>query len=1082
MKRTITRILALALSLVCLFSFAPMRPAHADGAFPENVTIQSERNNAFDYLEYYSGGRWKDLNTPRHWIESTGQVCYCIEHTSGNPHSASYTATPPSSVFGANTLAGLQTILMYGYPCNTPDGFTEDEARQATANAIRFWLSENGEPGSYSFTNRRAHPNQIRAQLGYEHVLEWADELLQMARDKKTLSHAIEFTPSALTLDRSGTGYSGTTTVNLTNINSGYTLDTSGLPAGVTLTGFTGRQSETLTITAPLTAAGQTFSITATGKDTRALENMTAYIPSKDSLQKIFLCASTAQVVASASFGVNTPAAGKLQIKKFGDSNVPLAGVRFGVYSDAACTTKITEVTTGADGTVLLDNMNGGTYYVKELSTVRPYVIDGMINTVIVKASETTTLEVQNETAKGVIRVKKNGEALVGTTATTTEYGQLHTPKYQNGGLAGCEFTVKNESGTVVATITTDADGIAETGLLPFGTYTVQETQAPAGYELDPSVQTVTLAYKDQNTPIVYGEVTAINNRIPTSVKIVKRTDHFNKQTMKFEAGPLEGAVFGLYTAEAIGVIPKNTLVDILTTDASGMAVSSATLPFGKYYLRELKLPDNTIHMSEESYPLTVKGHNKKYADEPIWNDRFMGNIAIWKSDDFEEGRMLEGAEYEVRDADGLLYCTMTTDRTGYAVSCDLPVGTYYVREIVPPAGFILSDEIIEVKLTTDDKTTLVFERTNMPNQVILKKTDLTTGKPVYGATIEIKNAAGEVVFNEETDLNGEIILMELPAGRYTYTETQAAEGFTINTGSFEFVVDYYGHVTGTTEITDEPICLQIDKVDLFTGEPFPLVEFQLRNMDDQVIRTILVDQIREVGGLRSVVVSNNNDYRIWAKDGEDFFHVGDDGHVEFRYLPAGEYKLVEVPPTGYIAEDEISVVLTDRNGVSNPKMVRVENRPTGVKIKKIDAGSGNPLMGAGFEIKVKSDNGFETLKFVKNSDGSYFYDPQGNVTELMVDGMGEITLYGMPLGDIWVEETTVPDGYFPISAQKLTITKEMNDAAPYEMTIKNNKFVKLGMNSDWWEFPALCGGVLLLLVGGVVAIIYLRKKRGCEA
>lgn len=438
----------------------------------------------------------------------------------------------PTSTRHRETSRTIRAVVVRditSYPCNTPDGFTEDEARQATANAIRFWLSENGEPGSYSFTNRRAHPNQIRAKLGYEHVLEWADELLQMARDKKALSHAIEFTPSALTLDRSGTGYSGTTTVNLTNINSGYTLDTSGLPSGVTLTGFTGRQSETLTITAPLTAAGQTFSITATGRDTRALENMTAYIPANDSLQKIFLCANTAQVVATASFGVNTPAAGKLQIKKYGDNNAPLAGVKFGVYSDAACTAKITEVTTGTDGTVLLDNMNGGTYYVKELNTVRPYVIDGMVNTVIVKASETTTLEVQNETAKGVIRVKKTGEALVGTTVTSTEYGQLHTPKYQNGGLAGCEFTVKNESGTVVATLTTDADGVAETGLLPFGTYTVQETKAPAGYELDPSVQTVTLAYKDQNTPIVYGEVTAINNRIPTSVKIVKRTDHFNK-------------------------------------------------------------------------------------------------------------------------------------------------------------------------------------------------------------------------------------------------------------------------------------------------------------------------------------------------------------------------------------------------------------------------------------------------------------------------------------------------------------------------------------------------------------------------
>ena len=191
MKRTLTKILALVLCLISLFTFLPASSAFADEAYPQNVTIESEKNNAFDYLEYYSSGKWKDLNTPRHWIESTGQVCYCIEHSEGNPHGASYTATAPSQVFSANTLAGLQTILMYGYPCNVPDGFTEDEARQATANAIRFWLSENGEPGSYSFTNRKAHPTYIRAKKGYEHVLTWADELLQMARDKKTLSHNI---------------------------------------------------------------------------------------------------------------------------------------------------------------------------------------------------------------------------------------------------------------------------------------------------------------------------------------------------------------------------------------------------------------------------------------------------------------------------------------------------------------------------------------------------------------------------------------------------------------------------------------------------------------------------------------------------------------------------------------------------------------------------------------------------------------------------------------------------------------------------------------------------------------------------
>ena len=72
---------------------------------------------------------------------------------------------------------------------------------------------------------------------------------------------------------------------------------------------------------------------------------------------------------------------------------------------------------------------------------------------------------------------------------------------------------------------------------------------------------------------------------------------------------------------------------------------------------------------------------------------------------------------------------------------------------------------------------------------------------------------------------------------------------------------------------------------------------------------------------------------------------------------------------------------------------------------------------------------------------------------------------------------------YFPISAQKLTVTKEMSNSNPYTMTIKNNKFVKLGMDSDWWEFPALCGGILLLVAGAAVGIVMIvRRKRRMEA
>ena len=228
------RLMALLLCLLTLIGVIPFGGAFAAGS---TVTIESQTNSAFDYLEYYKDGRWHDLNTPKHWIEQTGEVVYCVEHSAGNPHGQTYTATSPSSVFSGSTLAGINSILMYGYPNNKPSGFTDDEARQATANALRFWLSGQGEGFSYDFTNRRSNPNAIRAKSGYEHVLEYADELLAKARARQELPHGISFSPSTVQLAASGGGFSGQTTVQLTNINSGYTLDTSALPSGSNVSG-----------------------------------------------------------------------------------------------------------------------------------------------------------------------------------------------------------------------------------------------------------------------------------------------------------------------------------------------------------------------------------------------------------------------------------------------------------------------------------------------------------------------------------------------------------------------------------------------------------------------------------------------------------------------------------------------------------------------------------------------------------------------------------------------------------------------------------------------------------------------------
>ena len=1071
MKKS-TRFIALLLAALFCVALIPMSAFAKTGAIHPygegTVTIQSEYNGAFDYLEYYSSGTWEDLNTPRHWIVETGEIVYCVEHSEGNPHGNGYTETSPSSLFGTATLEGLQSIFMYGYPCNLPEGFTDDEARQATANAIRFWLSEQGEPGSFSFTNRAAHPDWIRAKSGYEHVLTWADELLEHARNRDTIEHNIAFDPTSLRLTKNGSVYTGQTRVTLTNINGGYTLNTSELPSGVTVDGYTGTGNDTLTITAAQSLNGSSFLLAAEGRDSRCISNMSAYVPNGDNLQNVFMCATTAQVVATASVSVNTESFGGLRIVKKGDNGALLGGVKFGIYSDHECQNLIKTVTTRDNGVATATDLPVGIVYVKEISTVAPYWIDYTVYTVEIPLNDTIELEIVNESAKGRIRIEKTGEDMTSVISTDTEWGTVNAPVFTAGGLEGAVFQILDSRNNVVETITTDEYGVAESGYLDFGDYSVVEIKAPDGYLIDSTYYPVTIGYQDGDTPVVVETVEVFNDRQHVSLKLRKMTEEWNGKTFTFDPASGANFVFGLYTAEAIGILPMDTLVEVLITNDRGTASTKNDLPAGHYYIRELAVPDPTIWLSTESYPVDLTGdteyiENMYYFTNPIVNDMFKTNIAIWKLDqDTHVG--LPGAVFEVFDDAGVVYCTMTTDSHGYAVSIDLPIGSYHIREIQAPDGYVIDDEIIDVVITTEDKNTIVFERYNHKNEFTIKKTDVSTGRPVEGATFEIYSADGTLFATVTTDRNGEFNLTAIPAGHYTMIETIAPAGYALSNQTYSFDIDENGNITGDTNIADEPTALIIDKINAFTGEPFAGIEFTLMNANGEIVKTVMTD----------------NGWRVPSDRGEESFFTDKNGHVEFRYLHVGEYTLLENTPEGYISVGTVTVTIGSNNGISNPAKVTVVNTPTGLVIHKIDQESGNPLSGAGFRLKVRNGLGFTDLTFDRMDDGSYFYNAEGNgeYTDLMVDGMGNLTIYGLPLGYVWIEEVVTPEGYFPIPAQKVEITEETTFESPIEFTIRNSKYIKLGMDSDWWEFPALMGGIGLAVAGTVAYIVIASRKK----
>ena len=128
----------LAVTLCTMLLFCAALPVCA---FADDVHIFTAYQ-PFMYFEKYDGV-WGDLGTPPHSVVETGQPAYCLQMSMESPYGDGYDATDGSQYYTPTILNGLKAILAHGYPAST-GGFTDNEAQYATANAIRFFLAENG--------------------------------------------------------------------------------------------------------------------------------------------------------------------------------------------------------------------------------------------------------------------------------------------------------------------------------------------------------------------------------------------------------------------------------------------------------------------------------------------------------------------------------------------------------------------------------------------------------------------------------------------------------------------------------------------------------------------------------------------------------------------------------------------------------------------------------------------------------------------------------------------------------------------------------------------------------------------------
>jgi len=169
--------------------------------------------------------------------------------------------------------------------------------------------------------------------------------------------------------------------------------------------------------------------------------------------------------------------------------------------------------------------------------------------------------------------------------------------------LEGVDRTADFAKSDLVEILTTGEDGTAHSGPLPLGDYMVRELSAPEGQVGQEESQLVSLAYEDQNTPLVFRKISAENQAVPVELDL-KKVFETGYQTGDFRPGG--GALFGIYNGQVLqaeGInLEAGTLLDVVSAGGDGRILASCSLPPGLYYIQEMKTRNGYLVDREPFY------------------------------------------------------------------------------------------------------------------------------------------------------------------------------------------------------------------------------------------------------------------------------------------------------------------------------------------------------------------------------------------------------------------------------------------------------------------------------------------------
>ena len=410
---------------------------------------------------------------------------------------------------------------------------------------------------------------------------------------------------------------------------------------------------------------------------------------------------------------------------------------------------------------------------------------------------------------------------------------------------------------TTIDTFYTNSDGYLITPeTLPYGKgYSVVEVQAPYEYILDstPVYFDITAENTSEENGVTIVKAEKKNTPQKGTITVEKTGDIFSNVTAvgggytdengndvalttiyqpEYSVSGLSGAVFEIYADEDIttpdGTVraKKDELVATLKTNTKGTAISKQ-LYLGKYRVVEKTAPNGfVLNRTINHIELTYSGQNEKVTNTStsFTNDRQKAEINLTKileqNEKFNIGSNdeilnvsfglyadedLKAANGSVIPKDGLLEIITCNEKGKATFTTDLPIGSYYVKEISTDSHYILSEKKYPVvfEYAGQDTATVhisVNDGEPIENEIIYGtikglKIDRETGENIAGALFGLFST-DETEFTEETAIltsesneGGIFEFTNVPYGEYIVRELKPAEGYLPNEENYAVTI-----------------------------------------------------------------------------------------------------------------------------------------------------------------------------------------------------------------------------------------------------------------------------------------------------